>query len=257
MINIIDWLRVNKLSLNLKKTHFVIFRRNRSKPLIDKDLIIDGVKIDMVDKTKFLGVIVDKHLSFYDHVNYMKGKVSRGLGILYKTRRLVNQSTLATLYNSFIYPYLNYCILIWGNTCQSYIQPLITIQKRAIRLIKGAQRLDHSDPLFKELRILKIREIYVYSLQQLMFKHHHELLPDTFSDFFKPNNQYHDYDTRQSKLLHIPLYTTKQTSVSIRKAGVTCYNYFDSRLDIHCTIMTYKRRLKKYILENGVSFMFQ
>ena len=257
IIHIIDWLRANKLSLNLKKTHFILFRRKRSKTLIDKDLIIDGVKIDMVEKTKFLGVVIDEYLSFRYHVNHIKGKIARGLGILYKTKRLVNQATMSVLYNSFIYPYLNYCIIIWGNTYQSYIQPLITLQKRAIRIIKGARKFDTCDPFYSELRILKIREIYVYCLQQLMFRYQRYLVPDVFSNFFSTNTQYHSYDTRQSNLLHMPLLKTVQASLSVRKAGVISYNFFSGILKSDCSLSTYKKKLKNYILENGVNFMFQ
>ena len=220
MNNIVEWLRINKLSLNLKKTHFVLFHPKRTKPVIENDLIIDGVRIDQVKHTRFLGVIIDEHLSFGQHVNYIKGKVSRGLGILYKAKRLVHQQSLTTLYSSFIYPYLNYCVVIWGNTYISYLQPLIKLQKRAIRIIKGADRLDHTDPLFKELRLLKMREMYVYNVQLLMYKYRRNLLPNIFKDFFKTNSSFHDYDTRQKNNLRTPLLKTPQASISIRKIGV-------------------------------------
>ena len=191
MIKVIEWLQVNKLSLNLKKTHFVIFRKQKAKILLEKDLIIDNVKISRTDKTKFLGVVIDEYLSFEHHVKQVKGKVARGLGILYKSKRLLNIKSLLQLYNSFIYPYINYCISVWGNTCMIYISPLIKLQKKAVRIISGAERLDHTDPLFKELRILRIKEAYAYSLQLIMFKFHHGLLPAVFSEFFVQNSQIH------------------------------------------------------------------
>ena len=109
MAKVIEWLRINKLSLNLKKTHFMLFRRRRARISLDTDLVIDGVKIDMVNKTKFLGVIIDPHLTFSSHILYIKGKVARGVGILNKCKRYLDASTLTTLYYSFLYPYLNYC----------------------------------------------------------------------------------------------------------------------------------------------------
>ena len=70
--------------------------------------MVNNVKIDMTNKTKFLGVVIDEYLSFEYHVKHIKGKVARGLGILYKSKRLLNKDSLVQLYNSFIYPYINY-----------------------------------------------------------------------------------------------------------------------------------------------------
>ena len=95
---VVEWLQINKLSLNIKKTHFMIFRRRSSKIILDTELKISGVKIDLVDRTKFLGVIIDNNLTFNPHILYIKGKIARGVGILNKCKRYLNTSTLITLY---------------------------------------------------------------------------------------------------------------------------------------------------------------
>ena len=87
MEKVIDWLNVNKLSLNLKKTHYMIFRGRRTKIDVKNKLMINGTVITMERKTKFLGVIIDENLLFRDHIKYVKGKISRSLGILYKCRK--------------------------------------------------------------------------------------------------------------------------------------------------------------------------
>ena len=255
MVKIVEWLRTNKLSLNLKKTHFVLFRKHRGKVKLEKNLMVDNVKIEQAYETKFLGVIIDEYLLFKHHVNYVKGKVARGLGILYKTKRFLKTNSLLQLYNSFIYPYLNYCITVWGNTWETYLLPLIKVQKRAMRVIKGAERYDHTDPIYKELSVLKIREIYVYSLQIMLYKFHHNLLPIVFKKFFTTNSDIHDYNTRQANLMHVPLLKTKQALISIRKSGVHLYNHYYGVVGLNCSIITYKFHLKRHILLNGVSFM--
>ena len=116
MIKVVDWFNINKLSLNLKKTHFIIFRRQRAKLSLNKEMIVDGVKIDMTDQSKFLGVIIDKNLSFMQHIQYIKGKISKGVGILCKCKKFFNAKTMLTLYYSFVYPYFNYCLPVWGGT---------------------------------------------------------------------------------------------------------------------------------------------
>ena len=252
MVKVVEWLQVNKLSLNLKKTHYVVFRRKRTKLAVEKDLMVNNVKIDMTNKTKFLGVVIDEYLSFEYHVKHIKGKVARGLGILYKSKRLLNKDSLVQLYNSFIYPYINYCICVWGNTCMSYLSPLTKLQKKAVRIVSGAKRSEHTYPLFKELRILRIREVYAYSLQLIMFKYHHGLLPNIFGNFFVLNNSIHSYGTRQENLMHVPLLKSKQASLTIRNLGVKSYNHFIDLLDLDCSELCYKIQLKNYFLQLGV-----
>ena len=81
--NISNWLKGNKLSLNVKNTHYVIFTRKKH---IDTDitLSIDGEPIYEVQKTKFLGVIIDKKLTWKEHIALTAGKIYRGIGMVIK-----------------------------------------------------------------------------------------------------------------------------------------------------------------------------
>ena len=204
----------------------------------------------MVEKTKFLGVIIDQNMSFQSHINYIKGKVARGLGILYKSRPYFNLETMRTLYNAFIYPYFTYCIEVWGNTYQSYLEPLVKMQKRAIRTIVGARKYAHTAPMFLYLKLLNIKEIYIYCVQLFMYKYHHGILPSVFSDLYVRNNSVHEYETRQQNLLHVPLIFTKPLSKSVRISGVTLYNHFSNLLCLRVSYVTYKGTLKRYIIDN-------
>ena len=254
MIKVIEWLRLNKLSLNLKKTHFMVFRRQRAKVTITEKLIVDKVEIDKVDHTKFLGVVIDQNLSFQNHIQYIKGKISRGIGILYKCRLLFNQNTKISLYNAFIYPYFNYCISIWGNTFDCFLKPLIILQKRAVRLIVGAKRYDHTDPIFDALKILRLQQIYIYTVQSFIFKFYHKKLPHFYDDFFQFNNENHNHDTRHQKLFRTPLLKHFPSTRSVRSTGVPIFNYFTKVLSFDCSLITYKIHLKKHILSNGDIF---
>ena len=257
MIKVVDWLQVNKLSLNLKKTHFIVFRHKGRKVKIGKDIIVNNEKISITDKTKFLGVVIDECLNFDHHITYIKGKISRGLGILYKCRKYFKSSTLLSLYNSFVYPYLNYCICVWGNTYNKYLEPLFKLQKRAIRVISGARKLDHTTPIFKKLRVLRLNEIYVYSLQTVMYKYYRMSLPKVFDNFFTINSNIHSHNTRQSKLLHLPLCKNSPSFKSIRRSGVITYNHYSQIINMNCSLSEYKITLKKTILDNGIDFHLQ
>lgn len=255
MVKIVDWLQLNKLSLNLSKTHYIIFQRRRDKLVVSEKLVINNVTISRIEKTKFLGVIIDEYLSFQYHIKYIEGKVSRGIGILYKSRPLLKNETLTTLYNAFIYPYFTYCIEVWGNTYNIYLDPLIKLQKRAVRTIIGCKKYDHTAPIFSQLKLLRLKEIYIYFIQLFMFKYHYNILPSVFNDFFECNNLIHEHLTRQSNLLHVPLSHSNLVSRTARIVGVRCYNYFSKILTWDVSYISYKKELKKHLLENDVMIL--
>ena len=217
-------------------------------------MIINGVKIDMTDQSKFLGVIIDKNLSFMQHIQYIKGKISRGVGILYKCKKFFNEKTLLTLYYSFIYPYFNYCLPVWGGTYESYLSPLVLLQKRAVRLIYGAKKYDHTDPIFRSLNLLKFNQLYLYSLQLFMFKFSRNELTIIFNDFFSRNDSFHGHNTRQQLLYRIPLLRTVPARNTVRLCGTHTYTYFSSFITCNCSYVTYKIALKKHIVMNGITY---
>ena len=127
-----SWFQVNKLSLNIAKTNCMIFS---NKKCDGNHLVsINGVDINRVHVTKFIGVHIDCHLNWSDHINLTKNKISKNVSVMYRVKHLLNSSALSSLYCTLIMPYLNYCCEIWGNTYNSRIHHLHIIQKRAIRI---------------------------------------------------------------------------------------------------------------------------
>ena len=253
MKKIIDWLNVNKLSLNLKKTHYMIFRKRGAKIEVKNKLVINDTVISMVKKTKFLGVYIDENLLFKDHILYVKGKISRSLGILYKSRKFFDSETLLMLYNSFIYPHFTYCLSVWGNTCKSYLSPIISLQDRAVRLISGAKKGHDMPVLYEKHKLLDFNQIYLYSVQCFMFKYHHDKLPKVFDKFFVRNSDIHERDTKSRPLFHVPLCHCEARCISIYISGVKCYNYLYDKLSLSTSLYQYKMNLKIFLRENNIT----
>ena len=140
------------------------------------DLMIDIERICETCKTKFLGVIINNKLTWKDHINNISGKIARGIGVIIKARKYLNKDTLLSIYYSFIYPYLTSCNQVWGNTCKTYLEKIIILQKRAIRIIAGVPRFHPTDLLFSEMKLLKFMFISKYLIGRLIFRiHNHEL----------------------------------------------------------------------------------
>ena len=103
-------------------------------------------------------------MKFRSHINKLTSTVSRHVGIISRARYILNKELNILLYNALVLPYLSYCLVIWGSNYESNIQPIITVQKRAIRLVAGTGRLSHTSPLFRELKILKLHDLLKYHL---------------------------------------------------------------------------------------------
>ena len=170
-------------------------KRKLPRPFIT--LKMDGRIIHEVTHSRFFWVFINSELNWSYHCNHISTKVAKGVGILSKLRKYVNNKTLTTMYYSFIYPYFNYCIEVWGKTYDIYLNKLWLLQKRAIRIISYSDYLAHTEALFKELKILPIKKVYVFSVAQFMFKYNRQLLPNIFDNMFTMNAFLHTYYTRQ------------------------------------------------------------
>src|SRR6218665_173810 len=102
-----DWFALNKLSLNLKKTNYILFHSHR-KPIPSNTLTlhINNVEIPKVSSTKFLVILVDQFLTWSDHISNITSKISRNLGILSRITYLLPQHIRKNLYYTMIHPYI-------------------------------------------------------------------------------------------------------------------------------------------------------
>ena len=156
LCKVTTWLKVNKLSLNITKTHNMLFS-NSPKCTGRKNLIeIDGIIIETVNCTKFLGVIVDNKLTWTQHINELCNKVTKVIGIIRKVRHILNRKTLVNLYYTFIFPYLSYCNIVWGRAANGHLSRICLLQKKILRCIFNVGYREHTAPLFMESKIMTI-----------------------------------------------------------------------------------------------------
>ena len=221
--NISTWLNVNRLSLNIKKTHFMFFRKQRNKKC-DLKIQIDGSEIDQVERTKFLGVVIDQNLNWKEHVSLISRKVSRSIGMIVKAKHCLNRDALLTLYNSFIYPYITFCNQVWGCTYNSTLKRLFILQKKSLRIMFNMQQRESLENVFHNENILKFTDINVYLTSKFMFRYYHGDVPDVFQNFFVLNSDVHEHYTRQSGYYHVPCVKNNLGKWCIRYRGVVVWN---------------------------------
>ena len=107
--NIANWLKANKLILNVKKSNLLVFdsRRNSTdRPPVK--LLVNDEELKPKDFAKYLGVYFDKQLSWSEHIEITNNKLHKGVGILTKLHKYVQEETTKNLFNSFLKPYIQY-----------------------------------------------------------------------------------------------------------------------------------------------------
>ncbi|HYV52171.1 MAG TPA: reverse transcriptase family protein, partial [Candidatus Eisenbacteria bacterium] len=167
--NIITWVEANKLCLNLQKTQYLVISNSKSKT--DLKVVVKDININRVSSAKLLGVTLDDKLSFKNHINNIVSKLSSTSYALRKIRPFVPRRILKTIYYGLVYPHLLYGICIWGCASDYLLQPLKIIQKKITRIISGSHDYyEHTSPLFKNLSILKLPDIYTLTSTTQIFK---------------------------------------------------------------------------------------
>jgi len=109
-------------------------------------------------------------------------------------RYYVNFDILKVLYNSLIYPFFTYGVHVWGLTYRTYLNPLITLQKRLVRIMTFSEPLSHSEPLFKSLNLLKFYDIIHVEIISFVYQWFHKLTPSCFANYFQLISPVHPHN---------------------------------------------------------------
>ena len=113
----------------------MVFRPPQRRKTLNISIQIDNNAIERLKETVFSGVILDEDLSWKPHILSVSRKISKSIGIIYKSSFCLPKTSLRSLYHSLVYPYLLYCVSVWGSRYQSNLNRIIVLQKKIIRMI--------------------------------------------------------------------------------------------------------------------------
>ena len=236
-----------------KKTHFIVFT-NKRKTCHQLKIIMEGEVLQEVSSTKFLEVIIDKKLTWKEHITYINSKISKGMGMLIRARNYLNKDGLIALYNSFVFPYFTYCNHIWGSTYKSNLSKLCVLQNKIVRIISHAKPRQSAQPLYHHLGIMPLLHINKYVIGRFMYRYCTGRVPDIYSDFFKKNSEFYEYETRSADLFHIPPVSLDLGKTGIRYLGVIIWNsILKNGVNSEISEGIFAKRLKKMVHNNSLS----
>ena len=191
--------------------------------------------IKRVRFVKFLRLLLDEHLSWKYHLSELSKQLARTCGIFFKIRNLLPLDVLLCLYNALFLSFLQYGLIVWGQTFTSYVDLIFKLQKKAVRAISFQPRMSPSLPIFKDLKLLTLSELFELRLLTFVFDSVNKTSSSCFHDFFLLNSCVHHYSTRQAS--QDDLYLFRRNSLqyglkSIRYLGAKLWNTLPIELQI-------------------------
>ena len=176
------------------------------------DLKINSTSIERVSEFNFLGLTLDECLNWKPHVQKISNKISPIIGVLCRLKNYLPKHILRTIYNSLILPHLQYAVLTWGFK----MGRAELSQKRAMRVITSSKYNAHTEPLFKQLNLLKVNDIFELTALKLFYKLKKNYLPVYITGMFQDFSREHDHNTRQHLVLNNVFSSSRYSEKCIR-----------------------------------------
>ena len=177
----------------------------------------------------------------------ISSKIARVIGVLNRLKRFLPCGVLKLIYSALIQPHLNFGILLWGNNTKR----ILKLQKWALRAITSSKYNAHTDPLFKQLNILKINDIYKLSALKFYYKYSKAQLPRSFHGMFNPVSQSHTYQTRNCNVPRHPIPKSVTSKLTIRFTIPELLTHMPSciteKINTH-SIQGFSLYIKKYFI---------
>ena len=180
--NLNHWLLANKISLNSSKTEVIFFRKKGIEiPETLKRLRMNGVKLLPNSQIKYLGLIFDEHLTWIPQLQTLSAKLNRATNLITKVRYYVPFELLQQIYYNQFYSHLIYGCQIWGRQHIDENSNIFILQKKVLRKMTFSKQTDHTSPLFKKHKMLKLADI----IKNNNFLFVHNFLNNKLSEAFK------------------------------------------------------------------------
>ena len=157
---------MNKIKVNTYKSYHIVFSY-RNKSLLPPTRL--GREIIAQTEKKILGIILDVSLSFKARINEFRNKLSRLVGISYRLNSFFPEEILKSLYYTLFHPYIYFNIKSWFGASEYMLEKVRIIQRKSLRAIFSLPYNDLTNSFFKNNLILKLDELYMFTILKIIF----------------------------------------------------------------------------------------
>ena len=235
---LLNWFSNNHLNLNLGKTKYMQFRTPQRGKNPNFNISINNSTISYTASQKFLGVIVDVHLNWMNHCDYIINSLNSYCYLIRSLKTILSIKQITIFYHAVIESKLRYGICFWGSSPS--MNDVLICQKRIIRSIAGLKRLDSCKQSFKDLEILTAFGLYIFELCVYTYNN---------KEKFLCNYNFHNFNTRNKSNIHLGF-----TSLSLKKTspnfiGPVYFNKLPNHIKNCRSINTFKKELEPYLVQ--------
>ena len=230
----------------MAKTNFIVFGHKTGCGNIH--IYIDGAELDQVDCAKFLGIQIDAHSTWKNHIAFISSKVSRGIGAINRVKFILAHKSLRMLYFTLIHPHLTYCCLVWGCASKTNLVHLKSLQKKAIRLITKSDYLAASKPIFIKLQLLTLDDICISQSLQFLASFKLNLLPLACHNLLDIADANKRHNTRSDNYFTCSMLRTNTSKQCLRYRGPKLWELLPRDIRNLTNIHAFKRDVKKFLI---------
>ena len=261
LLTVKKWLDVNKLSLNLgkDKTKFMVFDNAKQ---CDK-ISIGDIVIDECKTKKYLGLIVDNELKFNKHIDYIKTKIGKRIGAMYRCKSLLPIKYRKMFANSLVLPIFDYLDIIYNKATKTKLLDLDILYKKVAKIALDVPKTESSIQVYKDMNWLPLHLRRQLHLATYMYRIINNVSPSNSMNKF----QYVSGGTREGS--NCNLYIKKSKSLKdFYYLGAKCWNSVPNHLRAIDDVKKFSKRYKAELLEsatndinfrinNGYDFMYK
>lgn len=154
--------------INTNKTKLIQFKTTKTTDL-QLNITCNNDKIDKINNTNFLGIILDEQCNWKLQIDAVCNKVNRFIFALKKLRSVSSQDAAMLVYHSYVCSALRYGIVLWGNSVDAH--RAFIAQKKSIRAVWGLKWMDSCKPIFQKQKLLTLPCIYIFEMSKFVKKH--------------------------------------------------------------------------------------
>jgi len=247
LLDLFEWCHHNKLTINLNKTCYTVFKtKNKKIPEFLNNIKIDKVLIQKVPSAKYLGVILDENLNWEEHIDNLNKSLIKTSNSFKIIKKKIHENNKLILYYAYIYSKIQYGIEMYGRASTTTLKKVQTQQNRALKILYNKDYLTPTKALHIDLNILLIQDIYRLNVAKFVYKQKNNLLPEIFNNLYIENNQIHTHNTRQRNNLHLKHPENKYGKLKIEHQGTEIWNSLPLKIRNVKTTKNFSKKNKKY-----------
>ena len=250
------WLVLNKLTLNISKSKYMLISKGKRICTGDFRLKLDGIPLERCVEYKYLGIYIDERLNWKRHIQYMCHKLSKVCGYFARLRNCAGMKTMKMIYNALVFSHLRYCNIVWGGASKTILKPLITLQNRIVRIMAFAPfQITDVRLFFEKFEFHNLEQINHFEIGKFMYKYKNNMLPEKFNGYFQLSGTNHNHNLRSVANEKYEQHRAKGLYgiKMIQHRGVKLWNELPFEIKNQSTLKRFTNLFKFYVTELGLN----